>query len=81
MSRRGWCVLLGLATVVVSLGPGLGQPPAAPAEHLPGIGPAPEFTLTTQAGKRLSLSDFRGKVLGHTVVSSAVDRPWSQYFC
>ena len=68
MSRRGWCVLLGLATAAAWLGPGLVQSRAAPAEHLPGIGPAPEFTLTTQAGKRLSLSDFRGKVVAVTFI-------------
>ena len=68
MSRRGWCVLLGLATAAAWLGSGLVQSRAAPAEHLPGIGPAPEFTLTTQAGKRLSLSDFRGKVVAVTFI-------------
>jgi len=30
---------------------------------LPRIGPAPEFTLTAQDGRQLSLSDLRGKVL------------------
>jgi len=61
-------VLLGLATAAAWLGSGLVQSRAAPAEHLPGIGPAPEFTLTTQAGKRLSLSDFRGKVVAVTFI-------------
>lgn len=67
MSRRGWRVLLGLATAVW-LVPGLDHSPAAPAEYLPRIGPAPEFTLTTQEGKRLSLSDFRGKVVAVTFI-------------
>ncbi len=35
---------------------------------LPRIGPAPEFTLTTQEGTRLSLSDFRGKVVAVTFI-------------
>ncbi len=35
---------------------------------LPKIGPAPEFTLTTQEGKRRSLSDFRGKVVAVTFI-------------
>jgi len=30
--------------------------------QLPKIGPAPDFTLTTQDGKRLSLRDLRGRV-------------------
>ena len=32
------------------------------------IGPAPEFTLTTQAGARLALRDLRGKVVAVTFV-------------
>lgn len=38
------------------------------AESLPKIKPAPEFTLTTQAGKRLALKDLRGKVLAITFI-------------
>lgn len=30
--------------------------------RLPTVGPAPEFALTTQDGKRLALADLRGKV-------------------
>ncbi len=32
-------------------------------QRLPKIGPAPEFTLTDQNGKRIALKDLRGKVL------------------
>src|SRR5262252_8062405 len=32
------------------------------------IGPAPEFSLTTQAGARLSLRDLRGKVVAVTFI-------------
>lgn len=32
-------------------------------ERLPVIGPAPDFTLTSQDGTRVSLRDFRGKVV------------------
>ena len=36
--------------------------------RLPVVGPAPEFTLTTQSGERLSLTDLRGKVLAVTFI-------------
>ena len=65
MSWRVWCVLLGLTAAW--LVPGLSRP-TTPEEGLPKIGPAPEFTLTTQEGKRLSLSDFRGKVVAVTFI-------------
>ncbi|WP_185970463.1 MULTISPECIES: SCO family protein [unclassified Mesorhizobium] len=32
-------------------------------QRLPAIGPAPDFTLTSQDRARVSLSDFRGKVI------------------
>ena len=38
------------------------------AETLPKIGPAPEFTLTNQDGKRLALKELRGKVLAITFI-------------
>jgi protein SCO1/2 len=37
-------------------------------EALPRIGPAPAFTLTTQAGTRLSLKDLRGKIVALTFI-------------
>src|SRR3990170_2880504 len=40
----------------------------AAAESLPKIGPAPEFTLTSQDGKRLALKDLRGKALAITFI-------------
>jgi protein SCO1 len=40
----------------------------AAAESLPKIGPAPEFTLTQQDGKRLALKELRGKVLAITFI-------------
>src|SRR5438552_10905506 len=39
--------------------------------RLPVVGPAPEFTLTTAAGSRLSLADLRGKVLAVTFIYAA----------
>jgi protein SCO1/2 len=37
-------------------------------QRLSKIGPAPEFTLTQQDGKRLALKDLRGKVLAITFI-------------
>jgi protein SCO1/2 len=49
--------------------------PAHDASHhavqdarLPVIGPAPDFTLTSQDGARVSLRDYRGKVLAVTFI-------------
>jgi protein SCO1/2 len=41
---------------------------AGAKEELPRIGPAPEFTLTAQDGRRLSLDGLRGKVLAITFI-------------
>jgi protein SCO1/2 len=37
-------------------------------QGLPKIGPAPDFTLTNQDGKRIALKDLRGKVLAITFI-------------
>jgi protein SCO1 len=37
-------------------------------ERLPVIGPAPEFTLISQDGTRVSLADYRGKVVALTFI-------------
>ena len=50
------------------------SPRIAVGESLPKIGPAPEFTLTKQDGKRLALKELRGKVLAITFIfASCVD--------
>jgi protein SCO1/2 len=41
---------------------------SAGGESLPKIKPVPQFTLTNQDGKRLSLKDLRGKVLAITFI-------------
>jgi protein SCO1/2 len=41
---------------------------ARAGEALPRIGPAPEFSLTTQEDRRLSLQDLRGKVVAVTFI-------------
>jgi protein SCO1/2 len=46
--------------------PALG--PARAGEALPRIGPAPEFSLTTQDNGRLSLQELRGKVVAVTFI-------------
>src|SRR5215469_10705651 len=66
--RRAWCVamLAGLAAV------GWAQLAAGHEANadtrLSKIGPAPEFTLTTQDNARLSLRDLRGKVVAVTFI-------------
>src|SRR5436190_19793093 len=47
--------------------PGFGHAPK-PDARLTKIGPAPDFTLTTQDGTRLSLRDLRGKVVAVTFI-------------
>jgi protein SCO1/2 len=41
---------------------------ASKDERLPRIGPAPEFTLTDQDGRRVALQELRGKVLAVTFI-------------
>ena len=65
MTRRARIALLGI-TVGMALSVPL--PAASQRDALPRIGPAPAFTLTTQDGKRRSLSDLRGKVLAITFI-------------
>src|SRR5215475_11879294 len=58
----------------------LAVPAGLPAHEAKGnatlskIGPAPEFTLTTQSGARLALRDLRGRVVAVTFIyASCVD--------
>ena len=68
---------LGTATLLAAA---LAWPAAAPCheaskdERLSKIGPAPEFALTDQDGKRVALKDLRGRVLAVTFMfASCVD--------
>jgi len=66
--RRAWCVamLAGLAAVgwaQLAVGHEANED-----TRLSKIGPAPEFTLTTQDKARLSLRDLRGKVVAVTFI-------------
>lgn len=68
-TRHGWYV--GILILLLAVGwqtPGLAHKASEGGERLANIGPAPEFTLTTQDGQRLSLSDLRGKVLVVTFI-------------
>jgi protein SCO1 len=48
--------------------PTLGHNTTGENERLPTIGPAPDFSLTSQDGTPVSLADFRGKVLAVTFI-------------
>jgi protein SCO1/2 len=66
--RNGWDVgILIVLAVVGWLAPTLSYAAGA-RDGLPSIGPAPEFTLTTQDGQRLSLKELRGKVVAVTFI-------------
>jgi protein SCO1 len=73
-ARQGW--YLGILMVLLVLGwraPGLSHK-AEEGERLAKIGPAPAFTLTAQDGRRLALSELRGKVVVVTFIyASCVD--------
>ncbi len=62
-----WVTSVATLAVVGCSAPALGQPLGA-GEGLPRIGPAPEFTLTTQDGGQLSLGELRGKVVAVTFI-------------
>jgi protein SCO1/2 len=65
---RVWCVaILVVLAAVGGVGPATGHEAKADA-RLSKIGPAPEFTLTTQDNTRLSLRDLRGKVVAVTFI-------------
>ena len=56
---------------VLLLGNGATETAAHPAKgeaRLSRIGPAPDFTLTAQDGRRLALADLRGKVVAVTFI-------------
>jgi protein SCO1/2 len=63
MGRIGILALLTIGWLVPAV-----SHPAGRENGLPRIGAAPEFTLTNQDGRRLSLSDFRGKVVALTFI-------------
>ena len=60
--------LVGPVAVIVLLAVHASGHDAQKDARLSKIGPAPEFTLTTQDGARLSLGDLRGKVVALTFI-------------
>jgi protein SCO1 len=62
---KDWCaaILLAIAAGWLAVAGAAGKDTS-----LPRIGPAPEFTLTTQDGNRLSLEELRGKVVVATFI-------------
>jgi len=66
--RNGWGIgMLIVLAVVGWLAPTLSYA-AGERDGLPRIGPAPELSLTTQDGQRLSLKELRGKVVAVTFI-------------
>jgi protein SCO1/2 len=59
--------MLALTMTIVATAPASGHP-AKNHQRLSKIGPAPGFSLTTQDGGRLSLTDLRGRVVVVTFI-------------
>src|SRR5712691_6173272 len=72
--QNGWGVgMLMVLAAVGWLAPTFSSA-AGEREGLPRIGPAPELSLTTQDGQRLSLKELRGKVVAVTFIyTSCID--------
>src|SRR5262249_13225868 len=69
--RWWWSAVMAALVALVQAMPATGR---AASEPLSRIGPAPEFTLTTQDNARLSLSELRGKgVAGTFIYTSCAD--------
>ena len=65
--RPAAVVLLGALALVLAALPGFAEEKGQ-RESLPRIGPAPEFSLTSQDGGELKLADLRGKVVAVTFI-------------
>ncbi len=69
MVTRHWCRVVTLVVLAAFSWPASPLSRAAQGGNsLPRIGLAPEFSLTTQNGMRLALSDLRGKVVAVTFI-------------
>ena len=65
--RPAAVALLGTLALVLAALPGFAEE-MGQRESLPRIGPAPEFSLTSQDGGELKLADLRGKVVAVTFI-------------
>ena len=65
--RSAAVALLGTLALVLAALPGFADE-MRQRESLPRIGPAPEFSLTSQDGGELKLADLRGKVVAVTFI-------------
>src|SRR5262249_3942087 len=63
-----WRAALLLTLAMLACPAGLSAHEAGGDKRLPVIGPAPNFTLTSQEGKPVSLTDLRGKVVAVTFI-------------
>src|SRR5262249_20465172 len=63
-----WRAALLLTLAMLAFPAGLSAHEAGGDKRLPVIGPAPNFTLTSQEGKPVSLTDLRGKVVAVTFI-------------
>jgi len=60
--------MLALALLVAPAASGLAHDASQHAERLPVIGPAPDFALTSQDNKPVTLADYQGKVVAVTFI-------------
>ena len=60
-------ILITLMSLIAA-GPPDVHDPASSHQQLPKIAPAPDFMLTSQDGARVTLTDFRGKVVAVTFI-------------
>ena len=67
---RSTTVVLGLLLLSLAGPPqvAMGHSTTDQSERLPTVGPAPDFSLTSQDGAPVSLADFHGKVLAVTFI-------------
>jgi len=72
--RHGWDIRMLMVLAALGWLAPIFSYAAGEGDGLPRIGPAPELSLTTQDGQRLSLKELRGKVVAVTFIyASCVD--------
>jgi len=66
--RAALALAVVAATALMLSGPREAAHDVSQEQPLPKIAPAPQFTLTSQDGKRIALADLRGKVVAVTFI-------------